>query len=160
VWLHDPIGTDKEGNEITMIDILGTEADDVVDKVQFKIEKSKIYKNLDILDDGEKEAVMGRFGLEYGGEDKVGELNLIEAHIALMAICAFLVCPGWASHKGIHGKASYREVHYLLNQSKLRLRGSLADYPHGPYPGRVFLLVVYFQFKFFHLIIQSSSRYP
>ncbi|MDQ0920421.1 hypothetical protein QFZ78_006681 [Paenibacillus sp. V4I5] len=41
VSLHDPIGTDKEGNEITLIDILGTEADDVVDKVQLKIEKSK-----------------------------------------------------------------------------------------------------------------------
>ncbi len=24
--LHDPIGTDKEGNEITLIDILGSEA--------------------------------------------------------------------------------------------------------------------------------------
>jgi hypothetical protein len=31
---HDPIGTDKEGYEITLIDILGTEDDDVVDKVQ------------------------------------------------------------------------------------------------------------------------------
>jgi hypothetical protein len=30
--LHDPIGTDKEGNEITLIDILGTESDDVADK--------------------------------------------------------------------------------------------------------------------------------
>lgn len=41
VSLHDPIGTDKEGNEITLIDILGTEADDVVDRVQLKIEKAK-----------------------------------------------------------------------------------------------------------------------
>jgi RNA polymerase sporulation-specific sigma factor len=56
VSLHDPIGTDKEGNEITLVDILGTEADDVVDKVQLKIEKSKIYKNLDILDDREKKS--------------------------------------------------------------------------------------------------------
>jgi hypothetical protein len=53
---------DKEGNEITLIDILGTESDDVADKVQLKIEKSKIYKNLDILDDREKEVVIGRFG--------------------------------------------------------------------------------------------------
>ncbi|MDQ0061493.1 DNA-directed RNA polymerase specialized sigma subunit [Paenibacillus harenae] len=29
VSLHDPIGTDKEGNEITLIDIPATEADDV-----------------------------------------------------------------------------------------------------------------------------------
>lgn len=66
VSLHDPIGTDKEGNEITLIDILGTEADDIVDAVQLKIEKSKIYRNLDILDDREKEVVIGRFGLEAG----------------------------------------------------------------------------------------------
>ena len=70
VSLHDPIGTDKEGNEITLIDILGTEADDVIDKVQLKIEKSKIYKNLDILDEREKEVVVGRFGLEHGGEER------------------------------------------------------------------------------------------
>ncbi|MCM3785747.1 RNA polymerase sporulation sigma factor SigK [Neobacillus mesonae] len=70
VSLHDPIGTDKEGNEITLIDILGTEADEVMDKVQLKIEKSKIYQNLDILDDREKEVVVGRFGLEAGGEER------------------------------------------------------------------------------------------
>ncbi|AHM67117.1 RNA polymerase sporulation sigma factor SigK [Paenibacillus polymyxa] len=70
VSLHDPIGTDKEGNEITLIDILGSEADDIVDKVQLKIEKSKIYRNLDILDDREKEVVIGRFGLEAGGEER------------------------------------------------------------------------------------------
>lgn len=70
VSLHDPIGTDKEGNEITLIDILGSEADDIVDAVQLKIEKSKIYRNLDILDDREKEVVIGRFGLEAGGEER------------------------------------------------------------------------------------------
>jgi RNA polymerase sporulation-specific sigma factor len=70
VSLHDPIDTDKEGNEITLIDILGTEADDVADKVQLRIEKSKIYKNLDILDDREREVVVGRFGLESGGEER------------------------------------------------------------------------------------------
>ncbi|MDQ0493189.1 MULTISPECIES: RNA polymerase sporulation sigma factor SigK [Paenibacillus] len=70
VSLHDPIGTDKEGNEITLIDILGTDTDDIVDKVQLKIEKSKIYRNLDILDEREKEVVIGRFGLEAGGDER------------------------------------------------------------------------------------------
>lgn len=49
----------------TLIDILGTEADDIIDKVQVK--NSKIYKNLDVLEDREKEVVIGRFGLEHGG---------------------------------------------------------------------------------------------
>ncbi|WP_150273160.1 MULTISPECIES: RNA polymerase sporulation sigma factor SigK [Paenibacillus] len=70
VSLHDPIGTDKEGNEITLIDILGSETDDVIKEVDLKIEKSKIYRNLDILDDREKEVVIGRFGLDTGGEER------------------------------------------------------------------------------------------
>ncbi|GGG07013.1 hypothetical protein GCM10010912_59570 [Paenibacillus albidus] len=70
VSLHDPIGTDKEGNEITLIDILGSEADYVIKEVDLKIEKSKIYRNLDILDDHEKEVVVGRFGLDTGGEER------------------------------------------------------------------------------------------
>ncbi|MDF9845286.1 MULTISPECIES: RNA polymerase sporulation sigma factor SigK [unclassified Paenibacillus] len=70
VSLHDPIGTDKEGNEITLIDILGSETDDVIKEVDLKIEKSKIYRNLDILDDREKEVVVGRFGLDTGGEER------------------------------------------------------------------------------------------
>ncbi|ALS27213.1 DNA-directed RNA polymerase sigma-70 factor [Paenibacillus sp. 32O-W] len=53
-----------------MIDILGSEPDEVVEKVQLKIEKSKIYRNLDILDEREKEVVVGRFGLEQGGEER------------------------------------------------------------------------------------------
>lgn len=70
VSLHDPIGTDKEGNEITLIDILGTDGDDVAEKVELKIEKSKIYRHLDILDQREREVVVGRFGLESGGEER------------------------------------------------------------------------------------------
>lgn len=70
VSLQDPIGTDKEGNEITLIDILGTDADEVLDTVQTKIEKSKIYNHLYILDDREQEVIRGRFGLDRGGEEK------------------------------------------------------------------------------------------
>lgn len=57
-------------NEITLIDILGTDADQVIDEVQLEIEKSKIYRNLHILDDREQEVVKGRFGLESGGHER------------------------------------------------------------------------------------------
>jgi RNA polymerase sporulation-specific sigma factor len=66
VSLHDPIGTDKEGNEITLIDILGTERDDVVETVQLKIERKNIYSHIHILDEREQEVIRARFGL--GGE--------------------------------------------------------------------------------------------
>ena len=74
VSLHDPIGTDKEGNEISLIDVLGTEMDDVVNEVQFKIEKSKVYSFLHILDGREKEVVVGRFGLVDGHEKTQREI--------------------------------------------------------------------------------------
>jgi RNA polymerase sporulation-specific sigma factor len=63
-WCH------PDQDQITLIDILGSEADDVADMVQFKIERSKIYRNLDILDVREREVVAGRFGLEAGGEER------------------------------------------------------------------------------------------
>lgn len=69
VSLHDPIGTDKEGNEITLIDILGTDRDEVVETVQTKIEKKRIYNHLHILDPREQEVIRNRFGLD-GGKEK------------------------------------------------------------------------------------------
>lgn len=64
VSLHDPIGTDKEGNEITLIDVLGTDRDEIAEQVQMKIEKRKIYEHIHILDEREQEVIRWRFGLE------------------------------------------------------------------------------------------------
>lgn len=74
VSLHDPIGTDKEGNEITLIDVLGTETDEVVDAVQLKLESNKIYQHIHILDDREKEVIIGRFGLDQDKEKTQREI--------------------------------------------------------------------------------------
>jgi RNA polymerase sporulation-specific sigma factor len=68
VSLHDPIGTDKEGNEITLIDVLKADMDDVIDMVQLKMEKSKIYQHIHVLDEREKEVIVGRFGLDMEKE--------------------------------------------------------------------------------------------
>jgi RNA polymerase sporulation-specific sigma factor len=74
VSLHDPIGTDKEGNEISLIDVLGSDANEVLDKVQLQIEKSKIYKHIHVLDEREKEVIIGRFGLETQEEKTQREI--------------------------------------------------------------------------------------
>lgn len=68
VSLHDPIGTDKEGNEITLIDVLKADMDDIIDMVQLKMEKSKIYQHIHVLDEREKEVIIGRFGLDMEKE--------------------------------------------------------------------------------------------
>ena len=63
-FLHDPIGVDKEGNEISLIDVLGTDIDYIVDQVELKVEIGKLYENLDkILTDREKEIIKLRYGL-------------------------------------------------------------------------------------------------
>jgi RNA polymerase sporulation-specific sigma factor len=74
VSLHDPIGTDKEGNEITLIDVLGTDTDEVLDEVQLKLEKMKIYNRLSFLDEREQEVIRGRFGLPDGEEKTQREI--------------------------------------------------------------------------------------
>lgn len=68
VSLQDPIGIDKEGNEISLIDILGSEADDVLDEVDLKIQVKKLYKKMsNCLKDREKIIILLRYGLTSEG---------------------------------------------------------------------------------------------
>lgn len=68
VSLQDPIGMDKEGNEISLIDILGTDIDYILDQVELKFQISKLYEQLDkILTKREKEIVLLRYGLTTCG---------------------------------------------------------------------------------------------
>jgi RNA polymerase sporulation-specific sigma factor len=63
VSLHDPIGQDKEGNEISLMDVLKSENEDVVETIQQSLELEKIKDFVHILDGREKEVIVGRFGL-------------------------------------------------------------------------------------------------
>ncbi|KYC63230.1 RNA polymerase sporulation sigma factor SigK [Bacillus coagulans] len=63
VSLHDPIGQDKEGNGISLIDVLQSEAEDVFDTIQLNMELEKVKQFFDILDEREKQVIIGRFGL-------------------------------------------------------------------------------------------------
>lgn len=66
--LHEPIGMDKEGNEINLLDILGSDVDQVIDEVDLRIETRKLYKAIDnCLKDREKIIIQLRYGLIDGG---------------------------------------------------------------------------------------------
>lgn len=69
VYLYDSIGSDKEGNEINLIDILEYEDEDVVEKVarQGYLEKLEKYIK-DSLTKREWEILRMRYGL--GGEEE------------------------------------------------------------------------------------------
>lgn len=70
VSLQDPIGTDRDGNEVTLIDILGAEEEDIAEQMQLELEKSQIYQYLTILDEREKEVIIARFGLIGDQEER------------------------------------------------------------------------------------------
>ncbi|MGL4819551.1 MAG: RNA polymerase sporulation sigma factor SigK [Bacilli bacterium] len=74
VSLHEPIGQDKEGNEISLIDILKCESDDVVSKIQLNMEIEKIRDYIDILDEREREVIVRRFGLDLVDEETQREI--------------------------------------------------------------------------------------
>ena len=68
VSLQDPIGVDKEGNAISLIDILWTDEDYVVDKVELKMKISKLYEKIEkVLTEREKEIIKLRYGLTPSG---------------------------------------------------------------------------------------------
>lgn len=64
VSLYDPIGTDKEGNEISLIDILGTDPNVVPDIVESTLEQRRLMDKVKKLTRREKHVLKMRFGLE------------------------------------------------------------------------------------------------
>lgn len=63
VSLYDPIGMDREGNEISLIDVLGSESDLVPDAVTTKMQVAALDGYLKSLDPKEQWVVRQRFGL-------------------------------------------------------------------------------------------------
>lgn len=74
VSLYDPIGVDKEGNEITLIDILGTHPEVVSEMVENKFEHKRLREKVHHLTRREKKVLEMRFGLEDGARKTQREI--------------------------------------------------------------------------------------
>lgn len=66
VSLYDPIGVDKEGNEINLLDILGTHPDVVPEMVAEKFEHNLILEKIKGLNYRERTILEHRFGIKNG----------------------------------------------------------------------------------------------
>ncbi len=67
VSLQDPIGIDKEGNEISLIDVLGTESDAVANEISKKFQQEKLYEKIrTALKCRERKVIELRYGLING----------------------------------------------------------------------------------------------
>lgn len=65
VSLYEPIGTDKEGNQIQLMDIVEAGEKDVVEQLELKRQIVRLYELMpDVLDEREKEILHLRYGLK------------------------------------------------------------------------------------------------
>lgn len=64
ISLYEPIGTDKEGNEISFIDVVEDTSENVVDGLMLSERIQKMYIAIDeVLTDREREIIYKRYGL-------------------------------------------------------------------------------------------------
>ncbi|ABN52244.1 MAG TPA: RNA polymerase sporulation sigma factor SigK [Hungateiclostridium thermocellum] len=67
VSLQDPIGVDRDGNEIALIDVIGNESESVVEEVELKMQVKRLYNKMkDVLKAREKMVLELRYGLLNG----------------------------------------------------------------------------------------------
>ena len=65
VSLYEPIGTDKEGNQIQLMDIVEAEEKDVVEQLELKQKIVRLYELIpNVLDEREQEILKQRYGLK------------------------------------------------------------------------------------------------
>lgn len=64
-----PIGTDKDGNELSLNDILGSDPDEIFDNLHLKFRIQNLYTQMDLsLTAREKKILFLRYGLDGGGQ--------------------------------------------------------------------------------------------
>lgn len=67
ISLYEPIGTDKEGNEINLIDVCEQEQTDIIDDLDMEAKLKCLYRLLDeCLDERERNIIKLRYGVVNG----------------------------------------------------------------------------------------------
>lgn len=87
VSLYEPIGTDREGNEISLLDVIEVEQIDTIEKMQIREDLSRLKELIPkLLDEREQEIIAMRFGL-FGKQEmtqrEIGEkLSISRSYIS------------------------------------------------------------------------------
>lgn len=87
ISLYEPIGTDREGNEIKLYDIIETEDADVSEKIHLKDNIQKLYDKVETeLSQREKLVLKMRYGLyngeEYTQREIAGQLGISRSYVS------------------------------------------------------------------------------
>lgn len=65
VSIYDPIGYDKEGNEISLIDILTNDCE-IIEQIDARLREEKVKNNLGVLSRRERQVIEMRYGIFSG----------------------------------------------------------------------------------------------
>ena len=95
VSLYDPIGTDKEGNMISLVDVVEAEDKEVVEQVQLTQEIREMYEAYEqCLKEKEKLVIRLRYGLfgnkEFTQREIAGQLGISRSYVSRIEKAALL----------------------------------------------------------------------
>jgi RNA polymerase sporulation-specific sigma factor len=65
ISIYDPIGYDKEGNEISLIDILTSDSE-IIEQIDIRMQEEKVKNNLGVLNRRERQVIEMRYGVFSG----------------------------------------------------------------------------------------------
>ena len=86
ISINDSIGFDKEGNEITILDILKTPNEDFLDNLNKKDNLNSLDKYFNVLTSREKEIISNRYGLfdtdELTQKEIAKKLNISRSYVS------------------------------------------------------------------------------
>ncbi|KUO96590.1 sigma-70 family RNA polymerase sigma factor [Ferroacidibacillus organovorans] len=86
VSMDESIGTDKEGNDLTLRDVLGSDPDELERYVGERIEQERLRRHLHVLDAREQKVICLRYGLLDGEEwtqNQIAEyLNISRSYVS------------------------------------------------------------------------------
>ena len=75
VSLNDYVGYDKDGNEISIMDIMKIESTDFTDEIALKDNIKLLKKYMSVLNDREKSIINRRYGLDNREEETKQQLQ-------------------------------------------------------------------------------------
>ena len=86
ISLNDTIGIDKDGDEISLIDIIPSNEEDTFNKVFKEMNIESLHKYLNILNKREKEIIIERYGLfnnkELTQKEVAQKLGISQSYIS------------------------------------------------------------------------------
>lgn len=86
ISINESVGFDKDGNEISFLDILKTPNPDYVSDIDLQDNVKMLYKFIDVLTDREKEIIIKRYGLynqkEQTQKEIAKEFNISRSYVS------------------------------------------------------------------------------